>query len=163
MSSPKVLALGRLRRDTMILGAGNAKEMEQLAKAATTEGRAAEVFLISIVGYASEKEHDFSAIDTFTVTGRGQPGGAQTPALNPGAGPQPPSVEEKTQSELEPTSIAAQIEKNAQEGPKGPDTGTADARKEEAKGAAADEAKIAHNLDLEAAVAAKKAEDTKQK
>lgn len=149
MSSPKVLALGRLRRDTMILGAGTAKEMEELAKSATSEGRAAEVFLLNISGYASEKEHDFSMIDTFIVTGRGQPGGAQFQGLNPAEGPQPPTVEEKTDSKLEPTSIAEQIAKAAQDGPKGPDTGKADVQKEEAKGAAADTQKVARNNDLE--------------
>lgn len=157
MSDPKYLALGRLRRDTMILGAGNKTEVTTLAEQATSQGRAAEVFIIAIAAYFSEADHNWDGVDQYTVSGAPRDGlPAPGVALNPGGGEQPLTPSEKAETSAPPETIAGNIAKAAEEGPKGPDAGKADVLKEEAKGAAADNEVIQRNLNLDAELAAAK-------
>lgn len=158
MADPKFIALGRLRRDTMILGAGTKDEIQTLAEQATKEGRAAEVYVVAVAGYFTESTHNWSGLDTFTVgTAAGSlPGSAQTPALNPDSGAQPPTSAEKTDSPMEPETVAGNIAQAAADGPKGPDTGKADRHAEEAKGAGADTSKIDVAKEIENASAKSK-------
>lgn len=90
-SSPqqRFVAVGRLRRDTMILASSeDANEMNELASAAVREGRAAEVFIFEAVGYFSESEVDFIPAPIESRAQRADSGEARPPLLNPSTGEQ---------------------------------------------------------------------------
>lgn len=93
-NGPEFIAIGRLRRDTMILGAGEAEEMNKLGAEAVTSGRAAEVYVLPVVGYFSESLVNFVEPDTHRVSGfqRGDEQEARVPLLNPSTGEQAADV-----------------------------------------------------------------------
>lgn len=109
------LAIGRLRRDLLIVAQGEAEQVAAISKAAVLEGRAAEVFVVEAVGYFSESEvrWDSDAIDspaksTPTETDSG-------PLLNthPSAAKAVKKAE-AGKSELEPTTVQAERAKAAE-------------------------------------------------
>ena len=65
--SKQFIALAVLRRDVMILGSGTQAEIEKLATDATSQGRAAEVFVVPVAGYFSESQHEWNGLDTYQV------------------------------------------------------------------------------------------------
>lgn len=132
----KHLLLGRLRRDTMILGASeNTDDLKTQGEDAVKQGRAAEVFIIECVGYFSESDQNWGGIDRYQG-GTYDTAPASVPPLNPGAGEQEP---EGTSDE--PTvSIAGNIEAAAEEQRKSGDlvdAGEADRLATMARGGAA--------------------------
>jgi hypothetical protein len=93
-SKPRLVAIGRLRRDTMILASSeDAEEINGIAAAAVSEGRAAEVFIFVAEGYFSESTVDFVEPDVVRYGGRRfDEGEARLPLLNPGTGEQSADV-----------------------------------------------------------------------
>jgi len=107
--SKQFVAIGKLRRELMIVGSGDKDEVTSIAEAACAEGRASEVFVIAVAGHFTETEHAWANpdrvgnMDSFVVGTRGgqvalssvSDAPATTGALNPAHGPQP-----KTEAEL---------------------------------------------------------------
>lgn len=90
-SSPqrRLIAIGRLRRDTMILGSDeDAEAIGVLAASAVREGRAAEVYIIEAVGYFSESEIDFQPPAVASRAQYADQTDARVPLLNPSTGEQ---------------------------------------------------------------------------
>lgn len=90
-SSPqnRFILIGKLRRDTMILGhSEDPNEVNALGSAAVREGRAAEVFVIEAVGYFSESEIDFVPAPIESRAQRSDSGESRPPLLNPSTGEQ---------------------------------------------------------------------------
>lgn len=87
MAQQRYVAIGRLRRDTMILASDESADViNQLASAAVREGRSAEVFVFECAGYFSETEIDFVEAPVAARTLRADQGEARLPLLNPGTG-----------------------------------------------------------------------------
>jgi hypothetical protein len=134
------LVLGRLRRDLMVLGTvneGDNIDARKLAEDAVAQGRAAETWVIDAIGYFSETEHNWQGIDAGApLVGAFAP--ASVPALNPNNGAD--GIDDRPQESLaasdqEAVSLRTNIERAAEEGPKGPETGLADRLHSEAQGA----------------------------
>lgn len=109
------LAIGRLRRDLLIVAQGEADQVAAISKAAVLEGRAAEVFVVEAVGYFSESEvrWDSDAIDS---PSKSVPTPADSgPLLNthPSAAKAVKKAE-AGKSELEPTTVQAERAKAAE-------------------------------------------------
>lgn len=109
------LAIGRLRRDLLIVAQGEAEQVAAISKAAVLEGRAAEVFVVEAVGYFSESEvrWDSDAIDQSAKS-------VATPAdsgpllnIHPSAAKAVKKAE-AGKSELEPTTVQAERAKAAE-------------------------------------------------
>jgi hypothetical protein len=85
----RLVAIGRLRRDTMILGHDEDVDViNQLASSAVREGRAAEVFVFEAIGYFSESEVDFVPAPVESRALRNDSGDLRPPLLNPSTGEQ---------------------------------------------------------------------------
>lgn len=106
MSETSHILIGRLRRDVMMLGHGNAKDLKAEAEAAVKEGRAAETFVIAVEAYFSEADHNW---DPEGTNARSKP--SDVPPLNPGAGEQ----QSLTTSDRPFTTPRLEIEKANQE------------------------------------------------
>lgn len=127
------LLLGRLRRDTMVLGTSeNAEDLQRQGEDAVKQGRAAEVWIIPCSGYFSESDQNWGGIDRYQGGTRDVPP-SSVPALNPGAGEQEPDGI----SDRPTVSIASNIaEKEQEQRDSGDliDTGPADRLAEAARG-----------------------------
>lgn len=109
------LAIGRLRRDLLIVGQGDAEQVKTIAKAAVLEGRAAEVFVTQISGYFSESEVRWDA-DKIDVAEAGAASPSETPALLNVHESAAKSVAKAAEGEskLEPTTVQAERRKAAE-------------------------------------------------
>lgn len=85
----RLIVIGKLRRDTMILDSGtDSDQLFALASSAVREGRASEVFIIEALGYFSEAEIDFQP-KAAVVEGRyADQSPDRVPLLNPSTGEQ---------------------------------------------------------------------------
>lgn len=91
VSSPqkRLIVVGKLRRDTMILDSGTDQDqLFALASSAVREGRASEVFIIEALGYFSEAEIDFIPRPQATEGRYADQSPDRVPLLNPSTGEQ---------------------------------------------------------------------------
>lgn len=91
VSSPqkRLIVVGKLRRDTMILDSGTDQDqLFALASSAVREGRASEVFIIEALGYFSEAEIDFIPKPAATEGRYADQSPDRVPLLNPSTGEQ---------------------------------------------------------------------------
>lgn len=109
------LAIGRLRRDLLIVGQGSAEQVKAIAKAAVLEGRAAEVYVTPISGYFSESEVRWDA-DKIDVAQASEASPGETPALLNVHESAAKSVAKAAEGEskLEPTTVQAERRKAAE-------------------------------------------------
>lgn len=109
------LAIGRLRRDLLIVAQGEAEQVAAISKAAVLEGRAAEVFVVEAVGYFSESEvrWDSDAIDSPTKSAPTEVDSGPLLNTHPSAAKAVKKAE-AGKSELEPTTVQAERAKAAE-------------------------------------------------
>lgn len=103
------VAIGRLRRDLLIIGQGTQAEVQALAKAAVSEGRAAEVHVIRSLGFFSESaiRWDADAIDTPRANPSAESDSGPLLNVHPSAAKSVAKAAEG-KSELEPTTVQAE-------------------------------------------------------
>lgn len=113
--TPIFLAIGRLRRDLLIVAQGEAEQVAAISKAAVLEGRAAEVFVVEAVGYFSESEvrWDSDAIDQSAKSVATPSDSGPLLNTHPSAAKAVKKAE-AGKSELEPTTVQAERAKAAE-------------------------------------------------
>lgn len=127
VSSPqrRLIAIGRLRRDTMILASDEDSDViNKLAASAVREGRAAEVYVVEAVGYFSESEVDFVEAEPAREARRFDQGSARVPLLNPSTGEQSADVAKESPGEAPQAETPTGGAKTGGDDNKGAGTGT---------------------------------------
>jgi hypothetical protein len=100
----RLIAVGRLRRDFMILDTGeNAEAVREVAERAVRDFRVEEAFTLQVTDYFSASERNVVGIDTPAALENTVVVGI---ALNPHNGPQPPSLEELTKTSIPEETVA---------------------------------------------------------
>lgn len=104
------LAIGRLRRDLILVAEGSKEDVTTQAEQAVRQGRAAQVWIVPIAASMSEAEIAWAGTDSPQASDL-NPIRESVPALNPGNGPQ----EDLSDSDAKLTSPREQIRLAAEE------------------------------------------------